>query len=101
MDNIPKSSRQLIEVMMLLSILANKSAKLAWNREDAASKSLEDLVTPGGSNCRVTDLGPGQVTPMVSVRLAARPLIALTCCMSSIVQTLSIIISSVCWNCAL
>ncbi|KAJ1311247.1 hypothetical protein OPQ81_009746 [Rhizoctonia solani] len=33
-------------------------------REDASLKPLEGLVSPGGTNCRVTDLGPGQVTPM-------------------------------------
>ncbi|CUA76886.1 hypothetical protein RSOLAG22IIIB_02364 [Rhizoctonia solani] len=34
------------------------------SREDAALKPLDGLVSPGGTNCRVTDLGPGQVTPM-------------------------------------
>ncbi|KAH7344810.1 hypothetical protein B0J17DRAFT_15939 [Rhizoctonia solani] len=34
------------------------------SREDAALKPLNGLVSPGGTNCRVTDLGPGQVTPM-------------------------------------
>ncbi|KAG8746009.1 hypothetical protein FRC10_006348 [Ceratobasidium sp. 414] len=33
-------------------------------REDAAAKPLDGLVVPNGSNFRVTDLGPGQVTPM-------------------------------------
>lgn len=34
------------------------------SREDAASKPVEGLVVPGGTNCRITDLGPGQITPM-------------------------------------
>ncbi|KAG8747279.1 hypothetical protein FRC12_014115 [Ceratobasidium sp. 428] len=33
-------------------------------REDAAAKSLDGLIVPNGSNCRVTDLAPGQKTPM-------------------------------------
>ncbi|KAG8703459.1 hypothetical protein FRC08_002835 [Ceratobasidium sp. 394] len=34
------------------------------SREDAAAKSLDGLIVPNGSNFRVTDLAPGQVTPM-------------------------------------
>ncbi|CAE6411959.1 unnamed protein product [Rhizoctonia solani] len=34
------------------------------SREDVTLERLEGLVSPGGTNCRVTDLGPGQITPM-------------------------------------
>ncbi|KAG8763818.1 hypothetical protein FRC11_011889 [Ceratobasidium sp. 423] len=34
------------------------------SREDVTLKPLEGLVSPGGTNCRVTDLGPGRATPM-------------------------------------
>ncbi|KAG8703962.1 hypothetical protein FRC09_003846 [Ceratobasidium sp. 395] len=38
-------------------------------REDAAAKSLDGLIVPNGSNCRVTDLAPGQKTPMVRIQM--------------------------------
>ncbi|GAB1519091.1 cupin domain-containing protein [Rhizoctonia solani] len=43
----------------------NQSPADNSSREDVSLKPLEGgLVSPGGTNCRTTDLGPGQVTPM-------------------------------------
>lgn len=75
MDDLTEPRRQLIEVRPSHVLAPRRQLHIygLWLecRVDAANKSLDALVMPGGSNCRVTDLGPGQATPMVSSQQVA------------------------------